>query len=259
MVLRFRINERAAVSATCLAVRSSRRGLVDYDQQIFRVGDNNELLLLCAHSKQLQLILVWALALCVSPAPWDCSITSISRPCTSPPAEFTNAHTIDASSSAPLVSLPVPAAAALPDDAGISVVEAESELAVAAPVGDCESPCCCWEEDVRSEDICPAVLRIVPVARSSAIVALTPGFLDSRLRVSSSASAPLLCESRAGVSAERRSGGLRKCKRVWALCVPYSHPPFSKVVAHDSSLVGTLEDEPCASTSQVAGGLCFVY
>lgn len=63
------VNERAAVSATCLAVRSSRRGLMDNDQQILRVGDNNELLLLGAHSKQLQLILVWLLALCASPAP----------------------------------------------------------------------------------------------------------------------------------------------------------------------------------------------
>lgn len=63
------VNRRAAVSATCLAVRSSRRGLVDNDQQIFRVGDNYELLLLGAHSKQLQLILVWLLALCASPAP----------------------------------------------------------------------------------------------------------------------------------------------------------------------------------------------
>lgn len=66
--------------------------------------------------------------------------------------------------------------------------------AAAAAVDDCESDCCCWE-DVRNEDMCPAVLRIVPEARSSAIVAFTPGFLDSRLRVSSSASAPLLCES----------------------------------------------------------------
>lgn len=103
---------------------------------------------------------------------------------------------MDASSSAPCVSLLVPAATALPDDAGMSEVEAESELAAAAAVDDCGSCCCCcWEEDVRNEDICPAVLSIVPEARSRAIVAFTPGFLDSRLRVSSSASAPLLCES----------------------------------------------------------------
>lgn len=170
---------------------------MDYDQQIFRVGDNNKLLLLGAHSKQLQLILVWLSAPCASAGPWDCSNTSVSRPCTSPPVVFTNAQTIDASSSAPCVSLPVPAATALPDDAGISDVEAESELAAAAAVDDCESCCCCCccEEDVRNEDICPAVLRIAPEARSSAMVAFTPGFLDSRLRVSSSASAPLLCES----------------------------------------------------------------
>lgn len=246
-LVRFRINERAAVSATWLAVCSSRRGLVYYDQQVFRVGDNNELLLLGAHSKQLQLVLVRLLALCASPDHGIVEITSVSRPCTRPPAEFTKAHTIDASSSAPCVSLPVPAAAALPDEAGTSVVDAESELAVAAAVDDCES--CCWEVDVRSDDMWPAVLRIVPEARSRAIVALTPGFLDSRLRVSSSASAPLLCGSRAGVSAAR-SCCLCKCERaVRALCVPYSRLPFWRIFALVPSFAGYIEDKSCASTS----------
>lgn len=82
-------------------------------------------------------------------------------------------------------------------------------LAAAAAAVDCESDCCCWE-DVRNEDMCPAVLRIVPEARSSAIVAFTPGFLDSRLRVSSSASAPLLCES--GGQGLALGGNRRLCK-----------------------------------------------
>ena len=43
----------------------------------------------------------------------------------------------------------------------------------------------------KMAEIWPVYLMIAPVERSSAIVALTPGFLDRRPRVSSRASGPV--------------------------------------------------------------------
>jgi len=80
------------------------------------------------------------------------------------PAVLTKFHTIDASSSAPWSSVLFPLASLLnevPDDLVF-----------------------------RIESTWPLVFRIAPVARSKAIVALTPAFLDRRPSVSSSASAP---------------------------------------------------------------------
>lgn len=133
----------------------------------------------------------------------------MSRPSTRLPAVLTKAHTIAASSSAPCVSVPVPAAAAEPEDAGTSPVDAENVPAAAA-VDNCESCCCCCcDLAVRSSEICPAVLRIAPDDRSSAMVAFTPGFLESRLRVSSSASAPLDCVAGGGQLGGAQGGGCR--------------------------------------------------
>lgn len=120
-----------------------------------------------------------------APVPRPKKLTSVSRPSTRPPAAFTNPHTIRANSSAPCVSLFADAELLL---LPLPSTEESSCCCCVAVDGDCG----CWEAG-RKKAICPAVLRIAPEDRSSAMVAFTPGFLERRLRVSSRASGPFVC------------------------------------------------------------------
>lgn len=109
-------------------------------------------------------------------------LTSASSPCTRPPAALTNPQTIPASSSASLLLLLF--SLLLPSSA-----EEAPSCCCAAVEGDCG---CCDVVAGRKREICPAVLRIAPEDRSSAMVALTPDFFKRRLNVSSRASGPLV-------------------------------------------------------------------
>lgn len=166
---------------------SSRRRLVYDNEQVLRVGHNDKLLLPASDAQQLQFILqqssISMLSEQLLPLRHSTRVdqlTSASSPSTSPPAALTNPHTIPASSSAPCVSLSAP----------------DAEV-VAAALGSSGCVCCCCcccvcDLAVRSSEICPAVLRTAPELRSSAMVALTPGFFESRASVSSRASGPFV-------------------------------------------------------------------
>lgn len=96
--------------------------------------------------------------------------TSVSSSWTRSPAVLTKFHIIEATSSAPWLWLALlPLSSLLLNDPGPGVLEGFV---------------------VRIEPTWPFVFKIAPEARSRTIVARTPGFLESRPKVSSSPSEP---------------------------------------------------------------------
>jgi len=93
--------------------------------------------------------------------------TSASRPCTSPAADLTKFHTIEAICSIP----PISSEPAVTSSDVLEVAPTTGEIAVTI--------------EVREGDMLPVVVRMAPLVRSRTIVARTPGFFESRPRDSS--------------------------------------------------------------------------
>ena len=94
-------------------------------------------------------------------------VTSASRACTSPAADLTKFHTIEAICSIPPTSSERP-------------VTSSDVLDVALRTGEVAVTI-----EVREGDMLPVVVRMAPLVRSRTIVARTPGFFESRSRESS--------------------------------------------------------------------------
>lgn len=169
---------------------SSWLSIVDHYEQVLLVRHYDNLLSFRSQSEQLQFVLQPQVSLPINVQTWaitkkggaeprggkrhkqgSCVRTSSSTSCTSCPELFTKFQIICANSSMPCDSPSSAAGASLEKEAAVDAFRAFA---------------------VCSASIWPLVLRIAPLALSSTMLALTPGFLPRRSSFSSRASCPFV-------------------------------------------------------------------